>query len=79
MLFEACQDARWTRVWLFRTAAICLRDAIDSTRNWPGILGRYDFVKSPQRGLDNNWVIIERWDPDKDAFVAMSKPGGAVR
>ncbi|HXP94062.1 MAG TPA: ABC transporter substrate-binding protein [Candidatus Binatia bacterium] len=56
-----------------------VRDAIASTRNWPGILGRYDFVKSPQRGLDNNWVIIERWDPDKDAFVAMSKPGGAVR
>jgi branched-chain amino acid transport system substrate-binding protein len=56
-----------------------LRDNIDATRNWPGILGRYDFVTTPQRGLDNHWVIIERWDPDKDAFVAMSKPGGAVR
>lgn len=56
-----------------------IRDDIAATRNWAGILGRYDFVKSPQRGLADNWVIIERWDPDKDAFVAMSKPGGAVR
>ena len=56
-----------------------VRDEIAFTRNWPGILGRYDFIKSPQRGLGNNWVIIERWDPNKDAFVAISKPGGALR
>jgi branched-chain amino acid transport system substrate-binding protein len=56
-----------------------VRDVLATTRNWSGILGRYDFVKSPQRGLDNSWVIIERWDPLKDGFVAMSKPGGALK
>jgi branched-chain amino acid transport system substrate-binding protein len=55
-----------------------VRDALAATQNYPGILGRYDFVKSPQRGLDNSWVIVERWDPIKDGFVAMSKPGGAL-
>ena len=56
-----------------------VRGAIAATRAFPGILGRYDFVKTPQRGLDDSWVIVERWDPVKDGFVAMSKPGGALR
>jgi len=56
-----------------------IRDEIAGTRNWPGILGRYNFVGQPQRGLGTTWVVVERWDPDKDAFVAVSKPGGAVR
>jgi hypothetical protein len=32
----------------------------------------------PQRGITENWVIVERWDADKDAFVAVSKPGGGI-
>jgi hypothetical protein len=53
-----------------------LRDQIAGTRDWTGALGRYNFVAVPQRGVGQNWVIMERWDPDKDAWVAISKPGG---
>jgi branched-chain amino acid transport system substrate-binding protein len=56
-----------------------VRDEINGTRNWAGILGRYNFAVQPQRGLGTAWVVVERWDPDKDAFVAVSKPGGAVQ
>jgi hypothetical protein len=47
-------------------------------RDWAGTLGRYNFVAVPQRGISQNWVIMERWDPDKDAWVAVSKPGGSI-
>ena len=55
-----------------------LRSDIAGTKDWAGALGRYNFVALPQRGISQNWVIMERWDPDKDAWVAISKPGGAV-
>lgn len=55
-----------------------LRADVASTRDWPGALGRYDFVTTPQRGISENWVIMERWDPARDAWVAVSKPGGTI-
>jgi branched-chain amino acid transport system substrate-binding protein len=55
-----------------------LRADVASTRDWAGTLGRYNFVTTPQRGISQNWVIMERWDPDKDAWVAISKPGGSI-
>ena len=55
-----------------------LRADIAGTKDWAGTLGRYNFVATPQRGISANWVIMERWDPDKDAWVAVSKPGGGV-
>lgn len=55
-----------------------LRREIASIRSVPGVLGRYDFAATPQRGIASNWVIVERWDPDKDAFIAVSKPGGGL-
>jgi branched-chain amino acid transport system substrate-binding protein len=55
-----------------------LRAELAGNRNWPGSLGRYNFVATPQRGLAQDWIIMERWDPDKDAFVAVSKPGGGL-
>jgi branched-chain amino acid transport system substrate-binding protein len=56
-----------------------LRDALAGTRDWPGTLGRYNFVAVPQRGISQTWVIMERWDPAKDAWVAVSKPGGNLK
>ena len=57
----------------------CGRSATPTmTTNWAGALGRYNFVATPQRGVSQNWVIMERWDPDKDAWVTVSKPGGAL-
>jgi branched-chain amino acid transport system substrate-binding protein len=55
-----------------------LRADVAATKDWPGTLGRYNFVATPQRGVSQNWVIMERWDPDKDAWVAISKPGGTI-
>ena len=56
-----------------------LRADVASTRDFAGTLGRYNFVTVPQRGVTQNWVIMERWDPDKDAWVAISKPGGNIK
>ena len=56
-----------------------LRSDVASTRDFAGTLGRYNFVEVPQRGVSSNWVIMERWDPNKDAWVAVSKPGGALQ
>jgi len=55
-----------------------IRADVAATRDWAGTLGRYNFVTTPQRGISQNWVIMERWDPDKDAWVAISKPGGSI-
>jgi len=55
-----------------------LREEIAATRDWPGALGRYDFVAVPQRGVSQTWVIMERWDPAADAWIAVSKPGGSL-
>jgi branched-chain amino acid transport system substrate-binding protein len=56
-----------------------LREEIAGVRDWAGALGRYNFVAVPQRGVTQNWVIMERWDPEKDAWVAISKPGGSIK
>jgi branched-chain amino acid transport system substrate-binding protein len=54
-----------------------LRDDLLATRNYAGVLGRYDFAAHPQRGLGTSSAIVERWDPQADLFVAVSVPGGA--
>ena len=56
-----------------------IREDLAGTRDWPGALGRYNFVAVPQRGVSQTWVIMERWDPAKDAWVAISKPGGNLK
>jgi branched-chain amino acid transport system substrate-binding protein len=53
-----------------------LRAELASTRNWDGIFGRYDFRAAPQRGLTRDTVVMVRWDPGKDSWTAVSKPGG---
>jgi branched-chain amino acid transport system substrate-binding protein len=56
-----------------------LRADLAAVRNWPGALGRYNFVAVPQRGVSQTWVIMERWDSTNDAWVAVSKPGGSIK
>lgn len=55
-----------------------LKGGLDAMRNVPGVFGRYDFKATPQRGINQTWAIMERWDPNKEAFIAVSKPGGAL-
>ena len=54
-----------------------MRDYINSTRNWPGVLGVFDYRASPQRGVQPQWCLMVRWDPNASRFIAVSKLGGA--
>lgn len=54
-----------------------IRDYIEGLRGWPGINGMYDFTAQPQRGLAQDAVVMVRWDPARDNWIALSKPGGA--
>lgn len=56
-----------------------LRAYIWKLRGWSGINGVYDFTALPQRGVNGNWIVVQRWDPARDAFVGASRPGGAPR
>jgi branched-chain amino acid transport system substrate-binding protein len=53
-----------------------LRDYINGTRNWPGILGVLDYQASPQRGVQAQWCLMVRWDPNTSRYVPISKLGG---
>lgn len=53
-----------------------MRQYLAGLRNWSGISGRYDFRTVPQRGIGSNTVYISRWDPGKEAAVAVSGGGG---
>jgi hypothetical protein len=54
-----------------------IKTYISTLRSWTGINGRYDFVAHPQRGLDQNTWVMVRWDPAKNYWTGVSKPGGA--
>jgi hypothetical protein len=53
-----------------------VRDYIMNLHGWAGILAMYDFGDPEQRGIGENAIIIDRWDPAKDEFVTISKAGG---
>ena len=53
-----------------------LRNYLATLKGEPGIDGFFDFVKNPQRGLDDSDAVVTRWDAAKQAWVVLSKPGG---
>lgn len=53
-----------------------VRDYIDGMAGWVGVEEVYDFHDQEQRGVTVNGVVVDKWDPDKKMFVAVSKPGG---
>jgi branched-chain amino acid transport system substrate-binding protein len=53
------------------------RNYIANLHGFPGILGFYDFRGGKHRGVGIDALAMDRWDPAKDEFVAISKPGGA--
>lgn len=57
------------------TSGSRLNDFIQNLHGWAGMNGEYDFRVS-QSGLTTASLVIVRWDPDKEAFAAVSKPGG---
>lgn len=55
-----------------------LRAYIASLRNFAGIDGVYDFVRIPQRGIDDKNLIVMKYDAQHDTFVAATRVGGAI-
>jgi branched-chain amino acid transport system substrate-binding protein len=53
-----------------------MRDYINNVRGWQGIFGIMDYHNAPQRGVQADWCMMVRWDPDADRFFAVSRPGG---
>lgn len=52
------------------------REYLAGLHDWPGAVGMYDFRGGKQRGVGINGVAMDRWDNEKDAFVAVSTAGG---
>jgi len=53
-----------------------VRTFIAGARDWPGINGIYDFVREPQRGLDESDAVVTRWQADRKMWIIVSKPRG---
>jgi branched-chain amino acid transport system substrate-binding protein len=57
--------------------AASIRDYIMNLHGWAGILAMYDFGDPEQRGIGENAIIMDRWDPAKADFVPISGAGGS--
>ncbi len=58
------------------TTAEAVRRHIAATQDRPGINGIYDFIKVPQRGLDETDAVVTRWRPSEARWTIVSQPGG---
>jgi branched-chain amino acid transport system substrate-binding protein len=54
-----------------------IRDYIGGLKDFPGILGIYDFVKVPQRGTTIDDVVMQRWNGT--GWTTSSSFGGALK
>jgi len=54
-----------------------IKDYVNAIRGRPGIYGMLDFSSNPQRGVLPEWITLVRYDPGKQSFTAVSKPGGS--
>ena len=54
-----------------------LRAWVANLADFPGVNGRYDFRKTPQRGLDESEIVMSRWDQKAGTWMVISHPGGA--
>lgn len=54
-----------------------LYDYISHLHGWYGMYGEYDFRTGPS-GLTPNSIVMVRWDAEKRAFDAVTRPGGAL-
>jgi branched-chain amino acid transport system substrate-binding protein len=56
-----------------------VRAALAAVKGFAGAEGRYDMQAVPQRGLAPSQLFVVRWDPAKNDWVAIAKPGGDPR
>lgn len=80
-------NAAWDPTWLvidgfkklgFTPTAEQMRDFIRGQHGWIGVDGVYDFSDPEQRGIGPNGDEIFRYDAHAEAFIPVSKPGGAL-
>jgi branched-chain amino acid transport system substrate-binding protein len=80
------QYVAWDAAWIVIDAlkklgpnatAAQIHDQIANLHGWVGVNGPYDFHAFPQRGIGTSAVTIARWDAPKDAWLNVSRPGGA--
>jgi branched-chain amino acid transport system substrate-binding protein len=57
-------------------SAAQLRAALAQTKDYAGVNGVYDFMATPQRGLDVTDAVVTRWAPAKNIWEIVSKPTG---
>jgi ABC-type branched-subunit amino acid transport system substrate-binding protein len=55
-----------------------IKSYIENLRGWTGADGTYDFSAGSRNGLDSMAMMVFRWEPEKAAFIPVSKPGGAL-
>jgi branched-chain amino acid transport system substrate-binding protein len=54
-----------------------VREYLSGLRGFTGVTGTFDFKAIPQRGVDwKSSVLMTRWDPARDNFVAAGPLGG---
>jgi branched-chain amino acid transport system substrate-binding protein len=56
-----------------------IRDYINRLHGFAGINGIYDFRAGDQHGIGENGVVMVRYNPANDAFVAVSKRSGRLK
>jgi branched-chain amino acid transport system substrate-binding protein len=59
------------------TTAEKLRSYLAGMRGVAGVNGTYDFKRVPQRGIDNENVVIVRWNSSNSSWTPASRAGGA--
>jgi branched-chain amino acid transport system substrate-binding protein len=59
-----------------KATATQLRDYIAMQQGFAGVNGIYDFVETPQRGLDVSDTVVTHWAPAKNIWEVVSKPTG---
>jgi branched-chain amino acid transport system substrate-binding protein len=78
---ELAWDSSWIVVDSLRhlgpkATAKQLRDYMSKLRGYAGVNGVYDFVRTPQRGLDLADAVVTRWSPQQGTWEVVSKPEG---
>ena len=53
-----------------------IRAYIANLHDYVGVFGAYDFRDGSQRGLAADNLVVERWDPQKNGWIAASDFGG---
>ena len=56
-----------------------IRDYIETLHGFAGVSGVYDFRAGDQHGIGENGVVMVRWNPGNDTFVAVSKRSGHLK